>query len=205
MCFVGQLPFDVTSGELHRLFDSVGCTPVRIRLLTERGTTRSRGAAFVDLLPSPTVPKSLKGTVSTEPSAYPGVLQYRIDAALTLHRSMVHGRRINVELSVVGAGNTEKRKAAISNLKLQRDKERLAAVDDLLREASDGTGGVFQPSMIDAACKAYLAGLPLQAARSVLEEFVSKDVARMRNPVAYIMGIAKRFVHKGDDGGEEDE
>merc|ERR1712178_434344 len=74
--FVGQLPFTAHAHDLEEHFLMAGVTSASVRMLTEKGTNKPRGMAFVQL--------SSEDDVLT---------------ALKLHQSEFQGRWINVERS----------------------------------------------------------------------------------------------------------
>jgi len=76
--FVGQLPYTATAQSVKDHFVNAGIAgEVSVRLLTEKGTNKSRGMAFVQL-----------------------ASEEDVSAALGLHQSELDGRWINVERSV---------------------------------------------------------------------------------------------------------
>jgi len=83
--FVGQLPFTATVEEVEQHFSKAGIAVLTVRMLTEEGTKKSKGMAFVQL-----------GS------------EAHVEAALDLHQSELSGRWINVERSKrVSANPTE--------------------------------------------------------------------------------------------------
>ncbi|XP_062520052.1 uncharacterized protein LOC134195060 [Corticium candelabrum] len=83
--FVGNLPYDVTAASLESHFNKGGISGVR--LLTKRDSGMSRGCAFIDF---------------TNPTSYM--------AALQLHHSLLGDRKINVEATCGGGGQSKQRK-----------------------------------------------------------------------------------------------
>jgi RNA recognition motif-containing protein len=89
---------------------------VSVRLLTDKHSGKSRGMAFVDVA----TPQQLV-------------------RALRLHHSRLQGRAINVERTVGGGGNNDKRKAKLEELrsfqgtKVRRDVQ--ALVDEFLLQS----------------------------------------------------------------------
>ena len=93
--FLGQLPYAADEAKIRRfLKDSGVIGGVRVRLLTDRESRRSRGMAFVEL--------DSEGDVHT---------------ALRLHKAPMDGRRINVERTVGGGGNKGERQAKLAVLR----------------------------------------------------------------------------------------
>jgi hypothetical protein len=105
--FIGQLSYDATEEDVRWHFDA--CGVLSCRLLTDKKTKQSRGMAFMEL-------RTAEG----------------LEAALKLHQSQLRGRRINVEASAAGGGNTERRKQYIETVKLGRNAAREAAVQALV-------------------------------------------------------------------------
>ncbi|XP_026465111.1 uncharacterized RNA-binding protein C365.04c-like [Ctenocephalides felis] len=71
-CFLGNLPYTIDKDTLKTHFDKAG--QIRdVRIVKEKGSNRPKGFAYVEL---------------TDPESY--------QRALSLHHSMVGGRRINV-------------------------------------------------------------------------------------------------------------
>ncbi|KAJ1639381.1 hypothetical protein T492DRAFT_114444 [Pavlovales sp. CCMP2436] len=100
--FVGQLAFNTTTEELTKHFAAVaGMTrpPVSVRLLAQKDSGKSRGMAFVQLAVEADVHTALKA----------------------LHKSILGGRRINVERTVGGGGSAPARVDKIKNLRTIQD------------------------------------------------------------------------------------
>ncbi|CCH44741.1 putative RNA-binding protein [Wickerhamomyces ciferrii] len=83
LLFVGNLPYDVTQTELLSHFGAAG--PDRIRIRTDKGI------AFLEF--------DGKG----------GDIQHKMEVALRMHHSTLRNRKINVELTVGGGGNSTNR------------------------------------------------------------------------------------------------
>eukprot|EP00042_Codosiga_hollandica_P026123 m.121642 g.121642 ORF g.121642 m.121642 type:complete len:314 (+) comp52099_c0_seq2:192-1133(+) len=89
LVFVGNIPFTATAEDVRLHF--ARCAKVKgVRLLTEKGAKQHRGFAFVEF-------------------------EDRLNhgRALALHLTKLHGRMINVELTVGGGGTSENRQAKI--------------------------------------------------------------------------------------------
>ncbi|SCV02538.1 LAMI_0H00320g1_1 [Lachancea mirantina] len=95
LIFVGNLPRDVSSTELQAHFKSSAPDEIRIR--------PDKGIAFLEF----DAEKDLKN------------IQSRMDVALLQHKTLVKGRKINVELTVGGGGNS---KARLEKLKGKNEK-----------------------------------------------------------------------------------
>lgn len=81
--FVGNLPYDTTQTELTSHFKN--CSPDRIRI------RQDKGIAFLEF-----------DNDTKE-------IQSKMELALRMHHSMLRNRKINVELTVGGGGNSENR------------------------------------------------------------------------------------------------
>ncbi|GAA5927396.1 Nop6p [Sporobolomyces koalae] len=122
--FVGNLPYKVTVQDLEKHFKACGETP-QVRLLTPKpspdSTSKapaSKGCAFVQFTTS-----------------------QALQAALRLHHSMLDNRKINVELTAGGGGNSEARKAKIliQREKLEKEREK-ASKNRRIREGETEDG-----------------------------------------------------------------
>lgn len=91
--FVGNLPYDVTENDLKQHFKK--CNPDRFRIRLDKGI------AFLEF-----------DNDSKE-------IQSKMELALRLHHSTMNNRKINVELTVGGGGNSENR---LSKLKEKNSK-----------------------------------------------------------------------------------
>nr|CRX79271.1 hypothetical protein ls5931a1_00076 [Leucosporidium scottii] len=105
--FIGNLPFKVTMEQIKEHFTPCGEAPI-VRLLTPKQShhssnpsNQSKGCAFIQF---------------TSPLA--------LQAALRLHESDLGGRKINVELTAGGGGNSEQRKAKIAAKRKSMGEER---------------------------------------------------------------------------------
>lgn len=104
LLFVGNLPYDVTEPELVAHFKNANPDKIRIRT--------SKGIAFLEF-----------SKENTD-------IQSRMEHALRMHHSLLRDRRINVELTVGGGGNSNTRQQKIKekNEKLKQErKERIRA------------------------------------------------------------------------------
>lgn len=98
LLFVGNLPYDVSQTELLAHFSA--SKPDRIRIRTEKGI------AFLEF------------------DGQHGDIQHRMDVALRLHHSNLRNRKINVELTVGGGGNSQNRLEKIKEKNVKLDDER---------------------------------------------------------------------------------
>ncbi|KWU47328.1 hypothetical protein RHOSPDRAFT_30746 [Rhodotorula sp. JG-1b] len=122
LLFVGNLPFKVTVDEIKKHFESCGEVPT-VRLLTPKATSgdkppASKGCAFIEF---------------TTTSA--------LQTALRLHQSSLSGRKINVELTAGGGGNSEARRAKIeAQRKKLNDEREKAAKNKRVKEGESENG-----------------------------------------------------------------
>ena len=127
--FVGQLPYSATAADIQKHFRQGGVAGgLKVRLRTHSDGGRSRGTAFVEL--------SSESDVHT---------------ALRLHRSPMDGRRINVERTVGGGGNTAARKEKLGELREKQGSQMRKQVVEMCNsilppraksgDADDGGGG----------------------------------------------------------------
>ncbi|KAH3685737.1 hypothetical protein WICPIJ_003286 [Wickerhamomyces pijperi] len=111
LLFVGNLPYDINQAELMAHF--AASKPDRIRIRTEKGI------AFLEF------------------DGEGGEIQHRMEVALRMHRSTLRNRKINVELTVGGGGNSkdrlEKIKTKNDTLEIKR-RERIMAEKKAERE-----------------------------------------------------------------------
>lgn len=111
LLFVGNLPYDINQAELLAHFSA--SKPDRIRIRTEKGI------AFLEF------------------DGEGGEIQHRMEVALRMHRSTLRNRKINVELTVGGGGNSkdrlEKIKTKNDTLEIKR-RERIMAEKKAERE-----------------------------------------------------------------------
>lgn len=121
--FVGNLPYDIKQEELAAHFKNA--TPDRIRLRKEKGI------AFVEF-----------DNDNKE-------IQKKMDLALRLHHSIIRKRKINVELTVGGGGNSENRtqKLKEKNEKLLEERRaRIKADEAKKRKDEPASSGGMHPA-----------------------------------------------------------
>lgn len=118
--FVGNLPYKITEEDIEKHFKN--CKPSSIRLRTDKG------CAFIEYKNED--PKESKR---------------QMDIALRLHKSLLGGRKINVELTAGGGGNSQDRKEKIKvkNEKLEEErlKRTLAEKDKKLKADAEKKKG----------------------------------------------------------------
>ncbi|GAA6019069.1 hypothetical protein JCM11491_002505 [Sporobolomyces phaffii] len=126
--FVGNLPYKVTADDIKKHFESCGETP-QVRLLTPKAPPPSASGS------SSAVPAS-KGCAFVQFAT-----STALQSALRLHHSTLENRKINVELTAGGGGNSDARKTKIVAQREKLDKEREKALKNKrLREGETEDG-----------------------------------------------------------------
>lgn len=115
--FVGNLPYDVTQEQLSAHFKS--CKPDRIRI------RQDKGIAFMEF-----------DNDTKE-------IQHKMGVALALHHSTMKNRKINVELTVGGGGNSE---ARVTKLKEKNEKARTERKELIQKKAKKEVPAGVHPS-----------------------------------------------------------
>lgn len=179
IAFVGQLSYETTKEELlqhiqEQLKDErkVKAKDVKIRILTDAKTKRSRGMAFLEV---------------EDPE-----LLY---ALLKMHQTFLNGRRINVERSAGGKKNSETRKAKLTQYRKEQEGYFGEIVDAILQEYK-GTGELREDELdsgVVALCKRH-AGPVVRAA---VAEYMEKGGRDMDNPSAYLSFLLTKFSTEG--------
>eukprot|EP00624_Nannochloropsis_granulata_P000695 evm.model.NODE_1278_length_22383_cov_20.731983.4 len=170
--FVGQLGFKTTAEALREHLEKGGVAgPVQVRLLTEKGTGKSRGQAFVTLIDAEN--------------------QYK---CLSLHHTKLDGRVINIERSC-GGKNMDKRKEKITALRGEQKVALQATCDRILKEKIEA--GELKPGELDDQAVGLLTRYDGAMASAILEAYCAEDRDRLRNSSAYFMMLAKRVIEEG--------
>jgi RNA recognition motif-containing protein len=177
--FVGQLSYDTTRDTLFEYIKKelgkehqITQESVKLRLLTDQKTKKSRGMAFIEL---------------TDPEV--------LYACLKLHQTFVDGRRINVERSAGGGRSSETRKSKLKNYREEQDQYISSVVDKIL----DGhrTTGEIQENELDegvvALCKRHSATIVTAA----LENYIESNGRDMDNSSAYLSFLLTKFAEEG--------
>lgn len=182
--FVGQLSYDTTKEKLFRHFQRqlqddnhhavVTEENVKIRLLTDPKTKKSRGMAFVEVHDDPEL----------------------LYSCLKLHHTHLDGRRINVERSAGGGKNSESRKAKLQQFREEQVKHMEETVDAVLEEYYQ-RGEIKEKGELDegviSLCKRHSAAV-VQAA---LERYVESNGRDMDNPSAYLTFLIGKLAEGG--------
>ena len=168
VAFVGQLHYSTTKERIESFFRSQGVEgSLKVRLLTDAKTKRSRGMAFVEC--------------ETAEALY---------ACVACHHAHLDGRRVNVEKSAGGGKATKKDK-------LKRHRERQDAkieesVDRVIGEFV--SQGRIEERVFDERVRKLLQRRSGRVANMALEEFASLEGREaFDNPAAYLTKIVCRI------------
>lgn len=185
--FIGQLSYDTTREGLYayvkkELGKEHKVTPatVKVRVLTDVKTKRSRGMAFIEV---------------TDPET--------LYALLKLHQTFLDGRRINVERSAGGGKHSETRQAKLKHYREEQDQYISSVVDKML-EGYKSSGEIQDGEMdegVIALCKRHSATI-VQAA---LENYMETNGRDKDNSSAYLSFLLTKFAEEGIIEKEEEE
>lgn len=109
--FVGSLPNDITESELQAHFKSSSPNHIRLR--------RDKNIAFLEF------------DVEKDSSS----IQRRMDIALLQHGTLLKGKRINVQLTVGGGGNSQNRLLKLRQKNVKMEEERRGRLKNMISEA----------------------------------------------------------------------
>lgn len=148
--FIGQMDFDTTPEDLEGYLRDQGLDcPINLRFLTNKETGKSRGAAFLDICGGK---RSLK-------------------RCLSLHHTLLKGRRINVEKTSKGLKDEMAVKQRRIDLKIQESEK----VDQMLQAFEDNTeknkNGVFKVKNISDSMMNRLYALNTSEVQEILTEY----------------------------------
>lgn len=187
IAFVGQLSYETTKEKLYQHIDEnlkndfkFKKSDVKIRILTDEKTRKSRGMAFVEV---------------SDPELLYGLLK--------LHQTSLNGRRINVERSAGGKKNSEARRAKIAQYRKEQEEYFAEVVENILKEYKD-TGELREGELDEGVvtlCKRH-AGPVVRAA---VAEYMEKGGRDMDNPSAYLTFLVTKFATEGVRDGKEDQ
>ncbi|CAB9504494.1 RNA recognition motif. (a.k.a. RRM, RBD, or RNP domain) [Seminavis robusta] len=187
--FVGQLAFTTTAQALlahirtelaeSGLFakDAVSEETVKVRLLTDPKTKKSRGMAFVEL-------------------ADPEIMY----ACLRLHHTLLDGRRLNVERSA-GGRKKETRDAKIKQYR-QEQEDYLSNVVDTIMAEFFKSGELKQGELDEGAiamCKRYSAGM----VETAIKQYIENNGSTMDNTSAYFSYLLAKLASEGIDNNKD--
>ena len=184
IAFFGQLSYETTRETLlehikKTLEDfKVKDDSLKIRILTDSKTKMSRGMAFVE---------------TDDPELLYGLLR--------LHKTLLDGRRINVERSA-GGRNNERRKAKIAQYRNEQNEYVADVVDKMLSEYKS-TGELGEEELDDGVislCKRHAAPV----VEAALFKYIESSGRDMDNPSAYLSfligKIATEGIYKDENG-----
>ena len=179
--FVGQLSYATTrEGLFEHIKKELGSDhkinqeTVKVRLLTDPKTKKSRGMAFVEL-------------------GDPELLY----ACLKLHKSLLEGRRINVERSA-GGRNAETRKNKIKQFR-EKQEEYLSGVMDTILEDYIKKGELQEGELDEGAialCKRHTATM----VEAALKEYIESNGRTMDNTSAYFTFLLGKLAEDKAEG-----
>ena len=180
--FIGQMDFDTTAEDLETYLRDQGLDcPINLRILTDRETGKSRGAAFLDICGGK---RSLK-------------------RCLSLHHTLLKGRRINVEKTSKGLKDEMAVKQRRIDIKIQESEK----VDQILQNFEDNTEqnpkGVFQVKNLSDSMMNRLYAMNTAEVQDILNDFSaattgSKNTAGRGGESG---DVFKRLVTAKDGGG----
>ena len=167
VAFVGQLGFSVTAERLKAFFTSQDVPgTLKVRLLTDAKTGKSRGMAFVQC--------------ETAEALY---------ACVALHHAQIDGRRINVERSA--GGGREAKKGKLAAHREHQSKKVEETVDRVLEEFV--ASGQLRRDEVDDGVRRLLQRRSGRVAHAALTEYASLvGREKFENPAAYLTKIICR-------------
>jgi RNA recognition motif-containing protein len=184
--FIGQLSYDTTResllqhikeeiGEEHKINEAT----VKIRLLTDSKTKKSRGMAFVELM---------------DPEC--------LYSCLKLHQTMLEGRRINVERSAGGGRNSEIRKTKLKQYRTEQNEYMDTVVKNMIDEYKKT--GEIKEGELDEGVVALCTHHSATVVQAGLERYVESNGRDMDNPSAYMTFLLGKLATEGIFDREKD-
>ena len=175
--FVGQISYNTTKEQLkaHLLEQATLTTAsptVRMRT-TKEG--KFRGTAFVE--------------VETAEDLH---------ALLSAHRTVLNGRRINVERT--GGGGTETRKKKVKALKVSQEEEMKSKVERIVQERME-SGEIMEGELDDGVLSLLNRHRP-GVVEQALKEYVEMKGDGLKNPSSYLTSIVTRVSLDGVEKSE---
>lgn len=168
IAFVGQLHYSTTKERVADFFKSQGVEgALKVRLLTDAKTKRSRGMAFVEC--------------ETAEALY---------ACVACHHAHLDGRRVNVEKSAGGGREHKKEK-----LQQHREKQNTKIEESVDRVIAEFVSqGRIEERAFDAGVRGLLQRRSGRVAHLALEEYASLEGREnFDNPAAYLTKIVCRI------------
>ncbi|KAJ8907475.1 hypothetical protein NDN08_007586 [Rhodosorus marinus] len=167
--FVGQIPFNCSKEEIEGHFSGGELEgKVLVRMLTKKESNEFKGMAFLDVESKEDYEKALK-----------------------MDYSVMKGRRLRVERTVGGGGDSRKR--GLKRL-LQKDQDRRKEEfeKDLLEMFEQNPKMEVKVADLDDAIKEFLLTVPQDDSKKVLEELAKVSFRKVKNRRRYLMGVMKR-------------
>ena len=177
--FIGQLSYDTTKESIfEHIREQLGGdheitkSTVKIRLLTDSKTTKSRGMAFVEV---------------SDPE-----LLYSL---LKLHHTMLDGRRINVERSAGGGRNSENRKLKLKQYRVDQEEHMQSVVAGMIDEYKQR--GEIKDSELDEVAVSVCQRHSASIVSAALEKYVESNGRDMDNPSSYFTFLLGKLASEG--------
>ncbi|GMI02200.1 hypothetical protein TrST_g14271 [Triparma strigata] len=179
--FVGQLNFKTTEKDLSEhvkknVSKGVAKT-VKIRILTDKGSKKSKGMGFIET----TTPENLF-------------------ELLALHHTNLDGRRINVERTAGKGGGKEKRQEKIRTFRKEQKEKMVETVEKVFKEYQER--GEIKEGELDDMVKEVCSRHSVVVVDQSLKEYVEMRGDGLENPSAYLNSIVSRVAADGVDRSE---
>ena len=178
--FIGQLSYDTTKDDLFQHIKknlkkdhTITESNLKIRLLQDMNTKKSRGMAFVEVL-------------SNDPE--------HMYALLKLHRTFLKGRRINVERS--SGGGVQTRKMKIQQHRMEQEQFIDGTVMTMLQEYFD-RGEIQRIGELDNGVVQLCKRHSTTVVQAALERYVESNGRDMNNPSAYLSFLLTKLAEEG--------
>ncbi|CAH7666558.1 hypothetical protein BY996DRAFT_6980943 [Phakopsora pachyrhizi] len=149
--FIGNLPFDITKGQIQKFFlDHCDEEPI-VRLMTDKSkpdskpqNQRTKGCGFVEFKSSASLQKALRLHHTPIRTEFTGK-----ESESSVGSSISKPRKINIELTAGGGGNSENRQKKINMSKERLSKQREKRIEQSLKQETEKrlkTGDQSDPS-----------------------------------------------------------
>jgi RNA recognition motif. (a.k.a. RRM, RBD, or RNP domain) len=175
--FVGQLDYSTTKQDLFDHFgkelgNHITHNNLRIRLLNDKKTGKSRGMAFVE--------------VDTPDLLY---------ACLKLHHTTLHKRRINVERTTGGSKTSAARQERLEKLRQDQSQYMEYVTQTIIQEFINR--GEIQEGELDEGVVKLCARHSATVVQAALERYVDSNGKDMDNPSAYLTFLLSKLSVEG--------
>jgi RNA recognition motif-containing protein len=188
--FIGQLSYETSSEDLFQHIQSelkndkdfnttISKDKIKIRLLTDSKTSKSRGMAFVEV---------------TDPET--------LYALLKLHHTYLKGRRINVERTA--GGGSESRKSKINTYRKEQEQYIKDTVQSILQEYY-ARGEIQKEGELDDGVIALCSRHSAAIVEAALERYVDSNGRDMDNSSAYLSFLLGKLASEGVYKSKDDE